>query len=246
MIGRLSGLAFLGSTFVVGLLFGSAIWVFARAMERWSFFKDRRDDINRLGDELISRLRHGDFDGADFVLTQSPSIEAASVRPGLDWLDGGPDAVEAAIDAQRVGIRRELEQSLLPIGIIGRQAPWFGLLGLMISLVDTIRSLDDEQTKSTMSALFHGVSIGLIPACAGLIVGIATSITHEILVEKIRYIDAGVAILTKRLLAFLSFKNHLAREFGLSANGHDSGAIPETEIDDEVDRRRPVSMAEMD
>ena len=246
MIERLSGLALLGSTFVVGLLFGVSIWVFARAMERWSFFRERRDDVNRVGDELVSRLRHGDFDGADFVLSQSPSIEAASVRPGLDWLDGGPAAVEAAIDAQRVGIRRELERSLLPIGIIGRQAPWLGFLALLISLFDTIRSLDHEQAKDTMSALFHGISIGLIPACAGVIVGIATSITHEILVQKILYIDAGVAILTKRLMALLCFKSHLAREFGLSGNGHDSGAIAEREIDDELDRRRPVSMAEMD
>ncbi|HMJ52573.1 MAG TPA: MotA/TolQ/ExbB proton channel family protein [Polyangiaceae bacterium] len=132
---RLSGLALLGSTFILCLLFGSSIWVIAKTIERWSFFRARRDDLDRVADDLVARLRHGDFDGADLVLAYSPSIEAAVVRPALEWLDGGPDAVEAVLDAKRAGNRRDLERSLGPLGIGGRQAPWVGLFGTIIGLI---------------------------------------------------------------------------------------------------------------
>ena len=244
MIERLSGLAFLGSALVLGLLFGASLWVFARAMERWSFFRERRDDLNRLGDELVSRLQQGDFGGAQRAITQSPSIEAIVVGSALQWLDGGPDAVEAAIDAQRIEIRRELEQSLLPIAIIGRHAPWLGLVGTMVSLFDTLRSLD-EPVKNAMSVFVQEISMALVPAAAGVIVGTATTIAHEILGQKVLYVDSGAAILTKRLLTVLNFKSHLAREFGLSENGHDVGAMAD-EFEEDVERDRFVPLAEAD
>jgi len=246
MIERLSGFAFLGSTAILCLLLGLCIWVIAKAIERLSFFQARRDDLDRLGDELVARLRHGDFDGADLVLAQSPSIEAAVVRPALEWLDGGSDAVEAVLDAKRAGVRRELEHSLLFIGIIGRLAPWMGLFGTIIGVIETLRLLEQQQGKDVVSTLAHGVSTGLIPAGAGVVVGLATAVAHSILIDEVMHVEANAEILSKRLVALMRFKKYLAAEFGLAGNGltQDPAAALEPEPDEEVERAR--SVAELD
>jgi len=246
MIERLSGIAFLGSMFTLCFLLGLSIWVIAKTAERWSFFRGRRDDLDRVAGDLVARLRQGDFDGADLVLAYSPSIEAALVRPALDWIDGGADAVEAVLDAKRAGKRRDLERSLWPLGVVGRQAPWLGLFGTIIGLIDTLRLLEQGQGRDALSTLWHGMSMGLIPAGAGVIIGLATTIAHGILVDEVLHIDTNVAILSKQLQAILRYKKNLATEFGLADRGlgDDAGVPMAPEIDDDVDR--PRSIAELD
>ena len=160
MTERLAGVASSASTVTLFLLLGLALWVIAKVMERSSFFRERRDDLERVGDELVSRLKQGDYDGADFVLSRSPSIEASLVRPALDWIDGGPDAVEALLESRRIAGRRSLEQTLLPIAIIARQAPWLGALGTLIGLVNTFGVLAQERGKDLGSVPWQGLSMG--------------------------------------------------------------------------------------
>lgn len=243
MIERLSGWV-LGSTLIFGVLFGALIWVLARMMERKTFFGERADDVSRLADTLVSHLRRGDFAGADRVLAHSPSLEAAVVRPALAWLDGGPAAVEAAIDARRIELRRELEGSISSLGLIGRQAPWVGLIGIIVGLVETLRLLDYAQGKDAAVALARGISSGLISAGAGVIVGSISMVAYQVFFDKIAYTDSGVSILSNRLLALLRFNRQLAQEFGF-ANGHDRRAEAEIE-DDEDDPNRPIPLTELD
>jgi len=246
MIERLSGLALLGSTLIVCALFGLSIWIIARTVERYSFFRTRKDDIEGLGEELVARLRQGDFGGVDRVLAQSPSIEAALLRPALEWLDAGPDAVEEVINAKSAGNRRELERSLLPLGIIGRQAPWVGGFGAIMGLIGTLHQLEKGPGNFT-STLAHGISLSLLPAAAGIVVGVAASIAHSTLFDEVLNVDVGVGILSKRLLALLRFKGTLAREFGLTANGlgrTSLAASSSTNLED--DAERPRSVTELD
>ena len=245
MTERLAGVASSASTVTLFLLFGLAVWVIAKATERWSFFRERRDDLERVGHELVSRLRQGDYNGADLVLSRSPSIEASLVRPALDWIDGGPDAVEVLLEARRIAGRRSLEQTLLPIAIIARHARWLGALGTLIGLVGTFGALAHEHGKDLASVPWHGVSIGLVPVTAGIAVGLATSIAFGMLNAQARLVDDNVAILSKQLVAILRYKGHLASEFQLAqeAFAHAAHGLDGSDGDQE---QRPRSPAELD
>src|SRR5882672_6454145 len=100
MIERLSRVALLGSAWVLYLLFGLSIFSIGVMIERWFFFYSRRDDIDKLGDDMIGLLKSGDIRGADQRLSKSPSIEATVLRPALRWLEGGSGAVEHALEAE--------------------------------------------------------------------------------------------------------------------------------------------------
>src|SRR5689334_19934407 len=100
VIERLSRVALLGSAWVLYLLFGLSIFSIGIMLERWIFFYVRRDDTDKMADDLVARLRDGDLRGADQLLGRSKSIEAAVVRPALKWLDGGPGAVEEALEGE--------------------------------------------------------------------------------------------------------------------------------------------------
>ena len=116
MIERLSRVALLGSAWVLYLLFGLSVFSIGIMIERWIFFRVRKDNTDKLGDDLIALLRDGDLRGADHLLAKSPSIEAAVVRDSLKWIDGGPDALSEALEAEMRKKRRELRARHDPPG----------------------------------------------------------------------------------------------------------------------------------
>ena len=64
MIERLSRVALLGSAWVLYLLFGLSIFSIGVMIERYIFFRVRKDDTDKLADDLIRHLRDSDVRGA--------------------------------------------------------------------------------------------------------------------------------------------------------------------------------------
>src|SRR5258708_39932540 len=167
MTERLSRVALLGSAWVLYLLFGLSIFSIGIMIERYIFFRIRRDNTDKLGDDLVARLRESDFRGADQILAKSPSIEAAVVRDALKWLDGGPAAMEEALDAEIRKKPRELERGMTPMGTIGNNAPFIGLLGTGIGVIDSFHLLGEGQTKEAMGHVISGSSEALCATGVG-------------------------------------------------------------------------------
>lgn len=246
MIERLSGFAFLGGTSVLCLLVGLAVWAITKVRERHSYFHARREDLGRLGNELVDRLRHGDVGGADRVLGRSTAAEAALLRPALDWIDGGPLVVDAFMAAQRVGNRRDLERTLLPIEAVGRYAPWIGLFGSLVVVSGTLRQVAYAASHE-VGTLLYGLSFALLPAAIGVAVGAGILVLHRLLAEEVAQIDTNLSVLSARVVTVLGFKAKLAQDFGLANNGAADGvARSSLPSDAGPDSRRPRSLTELD
>src|SRR5688572_29652072 len=100
LVERLLRVALLGSTWVLYLLLVLSIVSFAAMVERWIFFRGRRDDIDALRHTFSRALLDDDFEKAEAVLANSPSIEAQVIRNALDWRVGGAGAVADAVDSE--------------------------------------------------------------------------------------------------------------------------------------------------
>ena len=114
MIERLSRVALLGSAWVLYLLFGLSVFSIGDHDRALDLFRVRKDNTDKLGDDLIALLRDGDLRGPTIFLAKSPSIEAAVVRDSLKWIDGGPDALAEALEAEMRQKRQELERGMNP------------------------------------------------------------------------------------------------------------------------------------
>ena len=213
MIERLSRVALLGSAWVLYLLFGLSIFSIGIMIERWIYFRVRRDDTDKLGDDLVAHLRDGDVRGAEHVLAKSPSIEAAVVRPALKWLEGGADAVEETLSAEMQKKRRLLEKGMTAMGTIGNNAPFVGLLGTVIGVIDAFHLLGEGQNKEAMGHVMSGISEALVATGVGLFVALPAVVAYNVMAKKVNEIEANVGVIGKQLLAYLKSQDKLQQEF---------------------------------
>ncbi len=212
LIERLARVALLGSAWVLYLLIALSIVSFAIMAERAVYFLLHRDDTDALGDALVATLREGDRRGAAQLLEKSQSIEAAVVRPALDWLDGGPAAVEEALDAEMRKKRRELERGMTFMGTLGNNAPFIGLLGTVIGVIQAFHLLGEGQNKQAMGNVMSGISEALVATGVGLVVALPAVVAYNVIGKKIAEIESNVGIMTRQLLALLKSDAKLASE----------------------------------
>jgi len=214
LIERIARVALLGSAWVLYLLFFLSVVSIGIMIERWFFFWSHRDDTDKVGDDLVARLREGDRRGADARLAASPSLEASVVRPVLAWLDGGAGAVEEALEAEMRKKRRELERGMTVMGTIGNNAPFVGLLGTVIGVIQAFHILGEGQNKAAMGNVMSGISEALVATGVGLFVALPAVVAYNVMAKKVSEVEANVGIIAKQLLAYLKSQDRLASELG--------------------------------
>jgi biopolymer transport protein ExbB/TolQ len=203
LVERLSRIALLGSTWVLYLLLGLSVLSIASAIERWFFFARRSDNIDSLAARFSEALEVEDFDLARQVLRESRSIEARVVLTALRWVHGGPRALADALDASMANARGQLTRSTYLLGTLGNNAPFVGLLGTVIGVIEAFHQLGDAgQNKAAMGNVMVGIAEALVATGVGLFVAIPAVVIYNLIQKKISEVETGVQVLGKLAGAF--------------------------------------------
>jgi len=79
---------------ILYLLMGLSVLSIGIIIERWWYFRKRKDDLDALSEELRRMLAAGDLAAVRKLLKASPSVEAEILSEALGWYESGPEAVE--------------------------------------------------------------------------------------------------------------------------------------------------------
>ena len=209
LVERLSRIALLGSTWVLYVLLGLSVASLASALERWIFFARHSDDLDALASRFSEALEVEDFDLARQVLRESRSIEASIVLPALRWVHGGPRALADALDASLARARGRLMRSTYLLGTLGNNAPFVGLLGTVIGVIDAFHALGDAgQNKGAMGNVMGGIAEALVATGVGLFVALPAVVAYNLVQKKISEVETGVQVLGKLAGAFVETLEH--------------------------------------
>jgi biopolymer transport protein ExbB/TolQ len=220
LVERLTKIALFGGGWVLLVMMVLSVLSLAVMFERWYFFAKHREDTDALGDRLIAALRRHDHRGAEELLARSKSIEASVVKPALGWLEGGPEAVNDVLEAEMGKKKRDLERGMTFLGTVGNNAPFVGLLGTVLSVVQAFHTLGDSggQNQSAMGHVMSSIAEALVATGVGLFVALPAVVAYNLAQKKIGEIEGNVGIIGKQLLAYLKSEAKLAAEF--NALGH--------------------------
>jgi biopolymer transport protein ExbB/TolQ len=232
LVERLARIALLGSSWVLYLLLGLSVVSLTSALERWVFFARRADDIDALAARFSEALEVEDFDRARRVLRESRSLEAKVVLTALRWVHGGPRALADALDASMAAVRGQLGRSTYLLGTLGNNAPFVGLLGTVIGVIEAFHQLGDAgQNKAAMGNVMSGIAEALVATGVGLFVALPAVVVFNLIQKKIAEVETGVQVLGKLAGAYLE---------SLERSG---APLPRAVAVDEVSEEQPVAGA---
>ncbi len=181
------------------ILLGMSAWSIGVMLDRWLAFQAARKQSRQFAPVVAGALREGKLDEAIRVAERNKKSHLAKVvNAGLqefrvheqsEEIPG--DKIEAsrrALDRAAAITHAELERGLSGLATIGSTAPFVGLLGTVIGIIDAFREIQGQQTTG-VSAVAGGISEALVTTALGLTVAIPAVMMFNYFTSKIKAFD---------------------------------------------------------
>ena len=167
---------------VVFLLLIMSVWSLAVMIDRALYFSAARKQSREFAPKVAGALKEGRLDEAIKVADRSKKSHLAEVvTAGLqefrNYGSGGTvteDQVEAsqrALERSEAIVHAKLKRGLGGLATIGSTAPFIGLFGTVIGILDAFQSIATNKT-SGIGAVAGGISEALVTTAFGLFVAI--------------------------------------------------------------------------
>jgi biopolymer transport protein ExbB len=159
-----------GAEWVMLLLVALSVASLAVALERVLFF---RKNGRPLTADLLALLSAGKLDEAQMRVGGRPGLEAQVARAALAAADGGPGSVDQAVAATIAAARPGYERGLSFLGTLGANAPFLGLFGTVVGIIQAFSQLAVGSAKGQAAAqVMGGISEALVATAVGIMVAI--------------------------------------------------------------------------
>jgi biopolymer transport protein ExbB len=200
-----------GATWVMELMLALSVLSVTIMLERGWFYYSIRDDIPTLAQTLREKLGKDDMEGALGLLEKSPSAEAAVVVAGLREADRGAKAAEKAMRGAQALQKMKLERRLAFLGTLGNNAPFIGLFGTVIGVVQAFEQLGKQGMSSAQAAasaaapqaVMSSIAEALVATAVGLAVAIPAVAAYNFYQRHTRAVLGNTDALSNVLLAYL-------------------------------------------
>lgn len=171
-----------------------------RMIAQWQFTRRAR----ALADTVGRCLQRGALSEARSACERSPSPLADVFLVGYERLGrGNPDHLESAVHRERMRVAADLRNRLWMLGTIGATAPFVGLFGTVLGIMDAMgRFKGDENVRFAMVS--KPISEALIVTAAGILVAVEAVILYNFFNQRAARIATELKLLTDEFLEQLS------------------------------------------
>jgi biopolymer transport protein ExbB/TolQ len=212
-----------GAVWVLWFMLALAVASLAVAVERALFFRARSGDLPGLARALEQRLEADDLAGARALLAGRRMVAAVVAGAGLRAAHMGPAAAEKAMQGAQATERERLEARLAFLGTLGNNAPFVGLFGTVIGVIQAFEQLGAGHSaagagQAVSQAVMAGIAEALVATAVGIAVALPAVALHNYFQRRIAGLLAGTEAVTSVVLAYL-----LAEPPGAQARLDDTG-----------------------
>jgi biopolymer transport protein ExbB len=194
----------IGASPILYLMIALSVVSVAIMLERAWFFMAHSENLERLAQALSARLGVDDLEGARALVRDARSAEGAIVSAGLAQLERGPAAASEAMASATVLQRMRLERRLTFLGTLGNNAPFVGLLGTVIGIVQAFHELEQSGLGGSASSQVMGaIAEALVATAIGLAVAIPAVAAFNHFQRKIKTTLGNAEALEHIVLSYL-------------------------------------------
>jgi len=193
----------LGAEWVLWLLLSLSVISVAIMVERAIVLFRRRGDAAALAKLAAEKLAAGRIDDLREQVAKSRAVEASVLAAGLDKYDEGPAAAEESMHAAQVRERQTLDRNLAFLGTVGSNAPFIGLAGTVIGIMQAFRNLGANVQAGASQTVMSAIAEALVATLIGLLVAVPAVVAFNYFQRRIKTRMNDTQILVHTLLAHL-------------------------------------------
>ncbi len=166
-----------------------SILVWTVAIHKWFFLKAFKKDYLKMDNEVQNAIASNKVADLKWVVKNGPAVLARAHEPLMEDHFASADAMSDKL-SRRIGeVNAYLRKDLWMLGTIASSAPFIGLFGTVLGIMDSFRAIG-ATGKSGFSVVAAGISESLIATAAGIIVAVVAVIFYNFLQTKVNSIAA--------------------------------------------------------
>ncbi|MBI3933705.1 MAG: MotA/TolQ/ExbB proton channel family protein [Acidobacteria bacterium] len=183
---------------VVIILFVMSAWSIGVMIDRWLAFSAARKQSRTFAPLVAGALREGKIDEAIRIAERHKKSHLAKVvTAGLQEFNAHQSAaisgeeIEAskrALDRASAIVHAELKRGLSGLATIGATAPFVGLFGTVVGIINAFKGIATSQATG-LAAVAGGISEALVATAIGLFVAIPAVWVFNIFTSKVEAFD---------------------------------------------------------
>ena len=202
-----------GAEWVLWLLLVLSIASIAIIIERVLKLRALRVDIEELRSALSDALQEGGFAKAREVMRRYAHPAAQVVLRGmrLDESETSAQQADEAMNAEGIAQRRRLEKRFNFLATLGANAPFIGLFGTVVGILQAFEALGAASAVESASAVAPQAVMGaiaeaLVATAVGLAVAIPAVFAYNMFQRTVKSAIDDAQILSLELLSYMSGK----------------------------------------
>jgi biopolymer transport protein ExbB len=207
---------------VVIILFIMSGWSIGVMIDRWMAFNAARNQSRAFAPAVAGALREGKIDEAIKVAERNKKSHLAKVvTAGLMEFKAHQDSpgeipgetIEAskrALERTEAIVHAELKRGLGGLATIGSTAPFVGLFGTVVGILNAFRGIQQEKATG-LAAVAGGISEALVTTAIGLFVAIPAVMMFNYLTGRVEAFDVEMDNSSSELIDYFLKRRSLRR-----------------------------------
>ena len=197
---------------VVVLMFFMSAWSIGVMIDRWIAFNAARNQSRAFAPAVAGALKNGNLDEAIKVADRfNKSHLAKVVVAGLQEFKAHQHSGEISgetIEASRRALERaeaithaELKRGVPSLATIGSSAPFVGLFGTVVGIINAFRGIASEKATG-LAAVAGGISEALVTTAVGLIAAIPAVWAYNYFANRLEAFDVEMGNSSSELIDY--------------------------------------------
>lgn len=192
-----------GSAWVLWLLLGLSVASVAVMLERGFIYVRHRFAEEKFLEEIEPLLQQGGWLRALSLCQASKALEPHVLLAGLRHIPQGREAVQDAMEGERIRIGQYLEKRLSFLGTLGANAPFIGLFGTVLGIIHAFKDLSLAEGGGG-PAVMGGIAEALVATAVGLLVVIPAVVAYNVFHRRLHVVLERSRRLSQILLTYLN------------------------------------------
>src|SRR5579871_3313609 len=203
---------------VVVILFIMSGWSIGVMIDRWMAFSAARKQSRAFAPAVAGALRDGKIDEAIKVAERNKKSHLAKVvTAGLMEFKAHQDSPGETIEASKRALERteaivhaELKRGLGGLATIGSTAPFVGLFGTVVGILNAFKGISQEKATG-LAAVAGGIAEALVTTAMGLLVAIPAVMMFNYLTGRVEAFDVEMDNSSSELVDYFLKRRSLRR-----------------------------------